>query len=431
MDALLQRGSAKTPLTLSIGKNISVGVKALRSAYGSPSSLESDLLHVAAVVYAADLASKRNPREDFVRTIELEVPVVNLASFKSVQSQLERTLRVLSCDNWTLRFVAAAGTPEPNRTWPEAVGTTLLFSGGLDSFAGACDLLQREQKVFLVSHVTHNRPVASSQTALVDEVTRHYGTTVSHLPVLVFCRQFKDLSFPQDTEREETQRTRSFLFTVLAAVAARMNGSRRVLVMAENGQFAIHLPLTAARVGPFSTHTAHPEFLSNMQGLLRDLLLCPDLTLTNPFELKTKAEVVELIPAELRPSIEKSISCWMTSRLTDKTHCGECVPCISRRLALEANGISFDEYKRDLFTEDVGNLPPDDNGKRNLSELLEFIARFYGPHAITDDQDLSIEIPELINPFVNQRETIRMYRRFAESATRTLKSYRRVSKLLK
>jgi 7-cyano-7-deazaguanine synthase in queuosine biosynthesis len=431
MNATVSSTAAGPELKLSVGNNVFVPVKSLVERWGDLSSLEADLLGFGAVVYAADLAIKRSEREDFVRSIRVEVPVVNLAAFNAVGQKLERTLRVLSCDNWTLKFTAARGAPESSRDWPKATGTTLLFSGGLDSFAAACDLLGTGQEAYLVSHITHNRPIADSQKALVGELERHFGTKADHLQLMVSCRQFKDWSFPQDADREETQRTRSFLFVVLAAIAARMNGSRRLLVMAENGQFAIHLPLTAARVGAFSTHTAHPEFLFSMEDLLRELLLCPDLTLSNPFVHKTKTEVVELIPAKLSSSIEKSISCWMTSRLISKTHCGECVPCISRRLALEANGLWFNEYKRDIFRENFGVLAPDDNGKRNLSDLLEFIAHFHGPHSISEEIELCFAFPELFNQFVDGPKTIAMYRRFAKSASGVLRKYPQIAPLLK
>jgi 7-cyano-7-deazaguanine synthase in queuosine biosynthesis len=431
MDALLAASPNDIRITLSTGKNVFIGSDLLAEKYGALSSLEDDLLAVASVVYAADLAVKRNPREDFVRSIQLTLPVVNMAAFNAVRSKLEKTLRILSCDNWTLNFRAARGTPEANRQWPEARGTTLLFSGGLDSFAGACELLAEGDEAFLVSHVTHNRPISNSQQALVADLNQYFGREISHLPVMVYTRRYKDLSFPQDADREDTQRTRSFLFVTLAAVAARMNGSRRILAMAENGQFAIHLPLTSARVGPFSTHTAHPEFLHSMEAILREILSCPDLTLNNPFEHKTKSEVANLIPEKLRPSIEKSISCWMTSRLAEKTHCGECIPCISRRLALEPHNLSFDEYKRDIFAEDIAKLSPDDLGRRNLTDLLEFIAHFYGPSATTDEQHLQATFPELLNPFINRRETVSMYRRFASSATQVVGRYPMIKSLLK
>ena len=137
-------------------------------------------------------------------------------------------------------------------------------------------------------------------------------------------RKYRNLKFPADHEREDTQRTRSFLFTALAAVAARLDGSRRIIVMAENGQFAIHLPLTAARIGSFSTHTAHPKFLATMQQILRQLYVCDDLEVVNPFVHLTKGEVVGLIPAAVRPHIKESSSCWRVARVSaSATHCGE------------------------------------------------------------------------------------------------------------
>ena len=63
--------------------------------------------------------------------------------------------------------------------------------------------------------------------------------------------------------------------------------------------------------------------------------------------------------------------------------------------------------------------------------MLEFIARFHGPHAIKNEQDLTVEFPELFNPFVNKEKTIAMYRRFAKSATQVLTAYPRIGGLLK
>ena len=53
-------------------------------------------------------------------------------------------------------------------------------------------------------------------------------------------------------------------------------------------------------------------------------------------------------------------------------HCGDCIPCIVRRIAFEHNGIVLPEYRRDLFNEDVTSLEESDDGKRNLVELAEF-----------------------------------------------------------
>jgi hypothetical protein len=52
-------------------------------------------------------------------------------------------------------------------------------------------------------------------------------------------------------DSENSQRSRSYLFLTLAALCARRVGHDEVLVIAENGQMAIHLPITQARIGPY------------------------------------------------------------------------------------------------------------------------------------------------------------------------------------
>jgi hypothetical protein len=200
--------------------------------------------------------------------------------------------------------------------------------------------------------------------------------------------------------------------------------------MAENGQFAIHLPLTSARVGPFSTHTAHPEFVSCIESVFRTLLSYPDLTIENPYLYMTKAEVVRRIPEALRPSIPKSVSCWKGSRVKKYLHCGECIPCIARRIALESNGLSYPEYAKDLFAEDVGGLDPDNIGKRNMVDLLEFVFQFRRYKA-KDMERLALVYPELFNNHVDRGRAIQMYARFATEANSVLSKYPKVMRLMR
>lgn len=305
-----------------------------------------------------------------------------------------------------------------------------MFSGGLDSYAGAADLLKRQKALTLVSHVTHNRPVKSAQASLATMIQRTTGARIEHLQVSVSGRKHKALSFPSDNAREESQRTRSFLFTSLAAVAARLTGSRRIIIMAENGQFAIHLPLTEARVASFSTHTAHPKFLAEMEAILRQLFLCGDLEVKNPFVYSTKTEVVALLSKQQQAAVKRSTSCWRASRIpTGFTHCGECIPCLCRRVALERNNITLNEYQRDLLNENVSRLSADDLGKRNLSDLCQFISLFAGPSRIAADDELCISFPELYSDYLDATKAIAMYRRFASEALAVFNGYPQVKKL--
>jgi len=419
-------------LTLETGRNISLNLEPF-AELGVLDSLDDDLVRLAAYVFAGDLAIKRHEREQHLRSITLRVPVVNIQAFERVRKLVEKALMTLSTDNWTIEFVPLLGrAPASNRSWPTKTTSTLLFSGGLDSFAGSLFLLKSEPVITLVSHVSHNRHVKSSQSKLAKVVREFTGKDIKHLQISVFGRNHGGLTFPTDSDREDTQRTRSFLFTALAAIAARLEGSRRVLVMAENGQFAIHLPLSEARIGSFSTHTAHPKFLAQMQELLRQLFVCDDLEVTNPFVFHTKGEVVGFIPKELRRKIHDSTSCWRAARMaTTHTHCGECVPCLCRRIALETHGIKLSEYQRDLLTENIGTLPPDDLGKRNLMDLCQFIMLFGGPHKITSEEQLCYEFPELFDPDLNAAKIIAMYRRFAVEALNIFQKYPKVKVLLK
>lgn len=417
---------------LEVGCNMSINLDPFAKV-GTPDSLDEDLVRVAAFVYAADLAIKRQERERHLRSILVRVPVVNIQAFERVHSLLEQALITVSVDNWTLDFVPITeGTPARGRKWPIKSDATLMFSGGLDSFAGAVDLLEQHKAITLVSHVTHNWPVKNAQAALAGAVASYTKQDVTHLQLSVFGRNQGGLTFPADDQREDSQRTRSFLFTALAAVAARLSGSRRIVVMAENGQFAIHLPLSAARIGSFSTHTAHPKFLALMQTVLRQLYVCNDLDVVNPFVHLTKGEVFAHIPTALHPRVKESTSCWRAARVpTQATHCGECVPCLCRRIALEANGLRIPEYNRDLLVEKVGDLDTNDLGKRNLIDLCQFIALFDGPNRLRSEQDVCYEFPELFERELDRAQVIAMYRRFAKEALAVLKTYKTVRPLLK
>src|SRR5262249_2947723 len=149
------------------------------------------------------------------------------------------------------------------------------------------------------------------------------------------------------------------------ALGARRSGHGEIVMIAENGQMAIHLPLSAARIGAFSTHTAHPDFVHKV-GLFFSQLLGFPIRITNPYLYKTKAEIVGKLVAKHKEAVEVSVSCWRGSRISKAyNHCGECVPCLIRRVSLEYQGLVLPEYERDLLSLNIGALPPSDEGKRN------------------------------------------------------------------
>ena len=411
-------------------KNFKTGREAFQKKFGDITSLEEDLLRVSAGIFVTDLAFKREPREDHIRDINLTIPVVNFHALQNAKEEIEEVLFILSTDNWSIDFTQLKGTPETPRDWPQKKsGTTLLFSGGLDSYCYASTVLKKKEPLMLVSHVTHNKVVESSQNSLKVGLDKIAGYKIDRFPCRVFARSISGYPFPKDHDREESQRTRSFLFLAIACLIARRVGFLKVVTIAENGQFAIHLPLTAARVGPFSTHTAHPEFVSKMQSLMKKILNASKLNIANPFLYKTKAEVISSIDNTYQTLFPLSVSCWRGSRVQSNNHCGECVPCIARRIAFEANGIKYNEYHRNLFSEKIEDKSEDDIGKRNLIDLIEFIKHFHTLSPTNKDEFIDI-FPELVNPYVDLGQAIKMYTRFAKEAFLVFKKYQNLKAIV-
>ena len=410
-------------LRLFPGANLTTGERQFSGFFGAPTSLEVDVLTVASAVFACDLAIKRGERENFTRSIELTIPVVNRAVFEGALEELQFALYRLSHDAWQIRFTQRPGTLESPRDWTsDAKGKVLLFSGGLDSLAAAVHYGSEGEQIQLSSHVTANRAVSSAQERLHEYLERRFPGQFSRMAIRVggASKPSRGLPFPSDHHREETQRTRSFLFLALGALAARRRGFRDVVMIAENGQMAIHLPLTAGRISAFSTHTAHPEYVHSI-GQVLSRLLDYSIRIANPFLYMTKAEVVRATVTEHPETLQHAVSCWKASRVAgEKNHCGFCVPCLVRRIAVEAHGVVVPEYKRDLLTEDVESAPPEDDGKRNLVELGEFVTLFENARSQAELEDL---FPDLINPNIDAAEAAEMYRRFAAEARAVFNRY--------
>ena len=420
-----QRDSSRGAVhhVLEEGSNLQTGLRDFEDHFGEATSLERDLLVIAAAVLAADRASPRGEREEFARTFALRIGVANLERLVPLTTRLERVLRLLSQDSWTLTLAASADVPERDYDAPEQDGRSLLFSGGLDSLAAAVEFGTRPHSLQLVSHTTHNSATSRTQAQLADALVRA-GYTLEHRQFFVSSRS----GGPSELEHavENTQRTRSFLFLVLGALAARRTGQRELVYLAENGQMAIHLPLTHGRIGAFSTHTAHPAVLASMEEFLTAALSVP-IRITNPYVHRTKREVVQVIAAAVPSLIPAANSCWMNARLpAGVTHCGICVPCYVRRIAIESLGPDATTYNRDIWSENIARLPENDDGRRNLVDLTEFIRRFRTGTA----EELLVEFPDLYSPHIDAGAVIEMYRRFASEADAVLGRYQGVAPLL-
>src|SRR3989442_9239456 len=174
----------------------------------------------------------------------------------------------------------------------------------MDSLAAAIEFGSDNSPLQLVSHTTRNQRTSIVQDELVS-LLKTIGINLPHRKFQVSAvSKAPGAHFSFDAE--SSQRTRSFLFLTLGVLCARRAGHMQLIYIAENGRMAINLPLTQARIGAFSTHTAHPEVLAKVERFFSEVLDLP-IHISNPYIHNTKAEVVESVWNKQQAAIQTTI----------------------------------------------------------------------------------------------------------------------------
>lgn len=347
------------------GKNLRIQIEKLPGRLAAyPSGRAVDLLEIAAYVYSADQMIKRDglgldiENRNWYRDIDLHIPVREPSFWNrgDIRAQLESLLQFLSDDNWKMTFHDGR-VPEPSQgvlglKATEVMGFTPthvdLFSGGLDSLAGAVHAIERNPAgALFVSHVSTSK-VRAVQERLLTGLREISETKIVHVPVTV--NKGKQLSV------ESTQRTRSFLFFAIAASVLSITHCSGIRVW-ENGVVAWNTPISESLIGARATRTAHPRALADAAALI-SLVLGRQIHIENPFLWKTRSEVTAgLMTTSYRHLMKESVSCGGTRRRTIRhPHCGVCSQCLDRRFGLISAGAGNEDdpvvdYERDLFVE--------------------------------------------------------------------------------
>src|ERR1017187_2935131 len=292
-----------------------------------------DFVSLALAVTAADLAGHRTASPDgWTREFELEVAVGDPAFWNKQRELVSRLLGFVTTDIWNVGFIGGGLSPRPPRKPvlpPE--DCVALLSGGLDSFIGNLDLVANGRRPFAVSQTV--RGDAENQRAFA----KLMGGGLRHLQI----NHNADVPNP---ETPPSQRARSLIFIaygILAATTLKQYhaGSGVTLYVCENGFISINPPLTEMRLGSLSTRTTHPVFFGLIQRLLDAAGL--HVGVENPYQLKTKGEMLRDCADKklLGAHATETTSCSRYLQYGYK-HCGRCVPCLVRRAAFRAAGMS-------------------------------------------------------------------------------------------
>ncbi|MEX2519632.1 MAG: hypothetical protein WD969_09915 [Paracoccaceae bacterium] len=310
-----------------------------------------DLLDVAGAIFAADGIVTRggSSRPGFGarwrRELDFDIAVRDPTFWNDgvVRAALAAAVEFLTDDQVDFSFRKSA-VPAPRQDYlqfdpespePDGEAHVVLFSGGLDSLAGALETLTRERgRVVLVTHRSAPK-IISHQDLLAEELRRRFGDRVSYVPIRA---TFKDRK-----AGERTQRSRSFLFAAFGYVIARTVGADR-LNFFENSVVSHNLPLSPQIIGTMATRTTHPYALRKFEDLL-GLIDGRRFFVRNGFEWLTKTEVVgKLREHGAADLIRHAVSCnSVYDRRKVETHCGACSQCLDRRFGILAAGLAGDE----------------------------------------------------------------------------------------
>ncbi len=405
-----------------------------RDLGASLDAISLDLCEIASYIYLADKGIRRGEFDRWARQLSFLIPVRKPAKWNSVKRHLVNTIATLTGDGLRFHFTKRKESRKPKRkTLPALkVGKPFgqpdcvsLFSGGLDSFAGALLLLQQNRRPLFISHYV-NALLKNVQANLIDSIETRFSRRVEHVQYRVTSKRARDprLAFKA---KESSHRSRSFLFLSFAAVAAVAHDVNDIFIC-ENGVLALNVPLSEARKGSRSTRHAHPLYLRYFKRLVTDLY-GRKFSILNPFLFWTKGKEAELVKTSgLNSMLKDTVSCWgypnQTIHFKNCNHCGYCIPCIVRRVSVNAAGLAAfdDNYFYDVFSRDTKRKKA---RRRNIDDLVLFCRDV----ASLSTSDLVYRYPEFIMiesqedrfPTDKVGEIVKVYKQFAREVLDTVK----------
>ena len=217
-----------------------------------------------------------------------------------------------------------------------------MFSGGLDSCIGALNLLfdkEDASDMLFVSHYGGGKGTVEYQGMLKDAFINRFNVDENN-----FVQNYAALVTKKEDIKEDSTRSRSFMFFSHAIAYASAMGKEIELIIPENGLISLNIPLAYTRTGTSSTRTTHPHYMKMLQDLIVELGI--HVKIKNPFQFKTKGEMIlECKDREfLQEILDKTMSCshpdvGRHQGMKTTMHCGYCLPCTIRRASIQKGGL--------------------------------------------------------------------------------------------
>ena len=315
-----------------LGKDIKISPELLQDYCAKLiTPVEQDLVVLAASVAFADRLVRRQHSMGWSRDLVLTVPVSDPSfwSRSTLTTTLHDALEYVTGDHWEFDFVKDCGQSlvkgQSSLDFTSENYVVLPFSDGLDSFLQWQLLKQEDTKCKILRVHTKSRASNKVRNKLIDAQGDNSDQRLG-MPV----------SFTLGDHLEPTYRTRTFLFFVIAALAASKSGTNRVVV-GENGVGALGPSMLP--MGDECPHrTTHPAFTRRLASFINMTLGC-NIAFEHPQIYRTKGQVLANAISLGVCGWESTHSCTRRpqNRL-DKKPCGVCGGCLLRRTAIHSAG---------------------------------------------------------------------------------------------
>ena len=338
-----------------------------------------DLLELAAYVFCTDRWIGRGAKdaveyEAWGRTIHYVIKVRDYDFWR--RSDVHRALGealswVTGDDSHSFTFVAGHSTPATGlfdrsefKISAEPDAKIALFSGGIDSLTGAVQHLKHDTApLYLVSH--RSSPIVqNTQRLILKKLEKQYPNRIR--PYSFTCR------LKGKRADEETQRSRSFLFSPIAyALASALKQDKFCIY--ENGVTSLNLPKREGMGHARASRTTHPRTIARFEQFL-GLVHGQPFAIETPFFWKTKTDVLNTLREDGGTDLlDTSVSCTRTfDSEKDRTHCGGCSQCVDRRFSAVAAGLSEQDHSA-LYTKDFMKEPITDPEAKTF--VVDYLAQ--------------------------------------------------------
>ena len=281
--------------------------------------------------------------------MEVSIPVLEKDKWDSTCGKWNRLLSFLTGDIWEIEFRATSeeygAHKNPNRSKIDIskCDCVSLFSGGLDSFCGAIELLENGKSPVLVGHNEYPK-LRYIQEKMVEDFRKNYESqSISFLGFTAGARAPMTIEGERLSKTENTSRGRSLLFLCAAISIAGIMGENVPVYIPENGFIGLNISLTNSRKGSCSTRTTHPFFLEGLCEILKSVGIKNNID--NFFAYKSKREIVNLVSGtpSFVDNYKNTISCShpcvarynRTGSREYPVNCGFCYPCLIRKASLQ------------------------------------------------------------------------------------------------